>query len=95
MGFMGLSNPSTDALSSKYVESKHRGKFNSVLNITKILGTAIASGLVAWGVISDNNITLFVIIALFFILQYIFIRKIDYKVDNKTNAFKETKVDIK
>ena len=90
MGFMGLSNPSTDALSSKYVESKHRGKFNSFLNITKILGTAIASGLVAWGVISDNSIILFVIIALFFILQYIFIRKIDYKVDNKTNAFKET-----
>ncbi len=90
MGFMGLSNPSTDALSSKYVESKHRGKFNSFLNITKILGTAIASGLVAWGVISDNNIILFVIIALFFILQYVFIRKIDYKVDNKTNAFKET-----
>ena len=90
MGFMGLSNPSTDALSSKYVESKHRGKFNSFLNITKILGTAIASGLVAWGVISDNSIILFVIISLFFILQYIFIRKIDYKVDNKTNAFKET-----
>lgn len=90
MGFMGLSNPSTDALSSKYVESKHRGKFNSVLNITKILGTAIASGLVAWGVISDNSIILFIIIALFFILQYIFIRRIDYKVDNKTNAFKET-----
>ena len=90
MGFMGLSNPANDALSSKYVESEHRGKFNSFLNITKILGTAIASGLVAWGVISDNSIILFVIISLFFILQYIFIRKIDYKVDNKTNAFKET-----
>ena len=89
MGFMGLSNPATDALSSKYVESEHRGKFNSFLNITKILGTAIAR-LVAWGVISDNSIILFVIISLFFILQYIFIRKIDYKVDNKTNAFKET-----
>ena len=37
MGFMGLSNPSTDALSSKYVESENRGKFNSFLNITKIL----------------------------------------------------------
>ena len=90
MGFMGLSNPATDALSSKYVESEHRGKFNSFLNITKILGTAIASGLVAWGVISDNSIILFVIISLFFILQYIFIRKFDYKVDNKTNDFKET-----
>lgn len=90
MGFMGLSNPSTDALSSKYVESEHRGKFNSFLNITKILGTAIASGLVAWGVISNNNTILFIIIALFFLLQYIFIRKIDYKVENKANAFKES-----
>ena len=90
MGFMGLSNPSTDALSSKYVESENRGKFNSFLNITKILGTAIASGLVAWGVISNNNIILFIIIALFFLLQYIFIRKIDYKVENKVNAFKES-----
>lgn len=90
MGFMGLSNPSTDALSSKYVESEHRGKFNSFLNITKILGTAIASGLVAWGVISDNSIILFIIITLFFLLQYIFIRKIDYKVENKANAFKES-----
>lgn len=88
MGFMGLSNPSTDALSSKYVESENRGKFNSFLNITKILGTAIASGLVAWGVISDNSIILFAIISVFFLLQYIFIRKIDYKIENRTSPFK-------
>lgn len=90
MGFMGISNPSADALSSKYVESEHRGRFNSFLNITKILGTVIASILVAWGVISDNNIILFVIITLFFLLEYIFIKKIDYKVENKTSAFKKS-----
>lgn len=88
MGFMGLSNPSSDALSSKYVDTEHRGRVNSFLNITKIIGTAIASCLVAWGVISDNNIVLFSIITIFFLLQYVFIRKIDYKVENKTSAFK-------
>ena len=88
MGFMGISNPSTDSLSSKYVETEHRGRYNSLINISKIIAVALASCLVAWGVISDNNIILFTIIAVFFLLQYIFIRKIDYKVENKTNAFK-------
>ena len=88
MGFMGISNPSTDSLSSKYVETEHRGRYNSLINISKIIAVALASCLVAWGVISDNNIILFTVIAIFFLLQYIFIRKIDYKVENKTNAFK-------
>jgi len=87
MGFMGLSNPSSDALSSKYIDNEHRGRFNSFLNLTKILGTAIASFLIAWGVISDNNIVLFIIITVFFLLQYVFIRKIDYKVESKMNVF--------
>ncbi len=90
MGFMGLSNPSSDALSSKYVETEHRGKYNSFINISKILGTALASCFVAWGVITNNNIILFLIITIFFVLQYILIKKIDYKVKNKTNAFKST-----
>ena len=80
MGFMGLNNPSSDALSSKYVDKEHRGRFNSFIRITKIIGVAISSGLVAWGVISNNNIILFLIITVFFLLQYVFIRKIDYKV---------------
>lgn len=88
MGFMGISNPSTDALSSKYVDTEHRGRVNSFLNITKIIGAAIASCLVAWGVISDNNLVLFTIIAIFFLLQYVFIKKIDYKVESKTSPFK-------
>jgi hypothetical protein len=90
MGLMGLSNPSNDALSSKYVDKEHRGRYNSFININKILGTALASCLVAWGVITDNNIILFVMITTFFVLQYIFIRKIDYKVENKISAFKAT-----
>ena len=90
MGFMGLSNPSSDSLSSKYVDTEHRGRYNSFINISKILGTALASCLVTWSVITENNIILFSIITIFFVLQYIFIKKIDYKVENKTSVFKET-----
>lgn len=88
MGFMGISNPSNDALSSKYVDTEHRGRFNSFLGVSKIVGTAIASCFVAWGVITDNQIVLFSIIALFFLLEYVFFRRIDYKVENDTSAFK-------
>ena len=88
MGLKGISNPLSDALSSKYVETEHRGRFNGLLGISKIVGTAMASILVAWGVITQNHITLFSIIAIFFLLEYIFIQKIDYKVENDTSAFK-------
>ena len=90
MGLNGLSNPVNDALSSKYVETKHRGRYNSFLNVSKILGVAIASCLVAWGVITDNNIYLFTIIAIFFLMEYFFIKQIDYKPENKSSAFKTT-----
>lgn len=88
MGLMGLSNPSSDSLSSKYVESEHRGKFNSLYYISKILGTVFASCLVAWGVISNSIIVLFSIIVIFFVLQYISILKIDYKPEKKFSPFK-------
>lgn len=90
MGLMGLSNPSSDSLSSKYVESKHRGRFNSLYFSGKILGAALASILVAWGVICDNKITLFGVICIFYILQYIVILKIDYKPEKKTRTFKSS-----
>lgn len=88
MGLNGLSNPSSDALSSRYVESEHRGRFNSLYSISKILGTVLASCLVAWGVISNNTSILFVILTIFFILQYLAILKIDYKPEKKTGVFK-------
>lgn len=90
MGLNGLSNPSSDALSSRYVETKHRGRYNSLLNISNLLGTALSSCLVAWGVITNNNMILFVFITFFFLLQYVFIKQIDYKPENKSNAFKAT-----
>lgn len=42
------------------------------------------------GVISKNNFIIFAIITVFFLLQYFFIRKIDYKVENNVKAFKES-----
>ena len=90
MGLMGLSNPSSDSLSNKYVESNHRGRFNSIYFISKILGIVLASVLVAWGVISNNTIVLFSVIIISYILQYIVILQIDYKPEKKTNTFKSS-----
>lgn len=88
LGLNGLSNPSSDALSSKYVESEHRGRFNSFYSISKILGTVLASCLVAWGVISNKTLILFVVLTVFFLLQYLAILKIDYKPEKKSSVFK-------
>ena len=88
MGLNGLSNPSSDALSSKYVETNHRGRFNSLYSISKILGTVLASCLVAWGVISNSTFILFIILSVFFIFQYLLIQKIDYKPERKSSVFK-------
>lgn len=88
MGLNGLSNPSSDALSNKYVETEHRGRFNSLYSISKILGTVLASCLVAWGVISNNTFILFVILTLFYCLQYLAVLKIDYKPEKKSSVFK-------
>lgn len=90
MGLMGLSNPSSDSLSNKYVESNHRGRFNSIYFISKILGIVLASVLVAWGVISNNTIVLFSVIIISYILQYIVILQIDYKPEKKTNTFRSS-----
>lgn len=90
MGLMGLSNPSSDSLSNKYVESKHRGRFNSIYFISKILGIVLASVLVAWGIISNNKVVLLSIITILYILQYIVILQIDYKPEKKTNTFKSS-----
>ena len=90
LGFMGLSNPSSDALSSRYVNSEHRGKFNSFYYISKILGTILATILVTWGVVSDSVIILFAIITMFFLLQFLIVLKIDYKPRKNSHVFKAT-----
>ena len=92
MGLPGaLSNPIQDAISSKYIKNEDRGKYNSYRNISIILGQTIASCLVGYGVITNNNKLLFIIITVFFLLDYIFIKFVDYKPkNNKRNVFKET-----
>lgn len=87
IGLMGISNPSSDALSSKYVDTEHRGRFNSILNITKIVATAIASCLISWGILSKNNVILFIILTISFLLHYVFIKKIDYKPASQKKVF--------
>lgn len=90
IGLMGISNPVSDAVSSKYVETEYRGRFNSFVNISKRIGAAIASCIVAWGVLTDSSIVLFVLIAVFFLLDYVFISNLDYKIENKESVFKST-----
>lgn len=84
MGIPGaLSNPIGNAISNKYVESKHKGKYNSGINIAKILGTAIASSIVTYGVVSQNELFAFIIIVMCFLLDYLFTGLIDYKPTEK------------
>ncbi len=90
MGLMGLSNPSGDALSSKYVTTETRGRFNAFLNVSKIVGTALASLIVAGTVIYNNKTILLFLIGIFFFLDFLFTLKIDYKTKSSNNTFKET-----
>lgn len=86
-----LSNPIEDAVSSRYVDTVYRGRYNSMRNISRIVGQTIASCLVGYGVITQNNHLLFIIISIFFIFDYIFTKLIDYKPQKSNkNIFKET-----
>lgn len=92
MGLPGaLRNPMPDANSSKYVETEQRGRYNSMQSVSKICGQALASVFVAWGVTSDNNVLLLLIISIVFLLDYLCLGIIDYrpKLTNK-HIFKET-----
>lgn len=89
MGLMGISNPLSDSLSSKYVKSEHRGKFNSFFFISKILGVVLASIFVAYGVISNNTVVLLILIIISFLLQYIMILQIDYKPQRKSSTLND------
>lgn len=86
-----LSNPIEDAVSSKYVENEHRGRYNSMRNIARICGQALASVFVAWGVVTQNNTLLLLIISIAFVLDYLCTALVDYR-PKLTNGhiFKET-----
>lgn len=86
-----LANPIEDAVVSKYIEKEHRGKYNSIINIIKILAEAIASSIVALGVLTENNTYIYIIVIIFFILDSLFTCLVSYKpkIENKS-ALKET-----
>lgn len=88
MGLPGaLSNPMEDAVSCKYIRTEHRGRYNGVIGVTKILGNAIASLIVTYGVVADNNNLIFGIVTLFFLLDFIFTAMVNYnpEIENKNN----------
>ena len=86
-----ISNPIENAISSEYVETNQRGKFNSARSISKILGETFASIIVTYGVITSNNTILFIIAVLFFMLEYICMLMVDYKPNiNNKGIFNKT-----
>lgn len=86
-----LANPIEDSVSNKYVESEYRGRYNSFRNISRIVGATFASCLVGYGVLNKKNNVLFMTITIFFILDYLFTKLVDYKpMKSKENAFKKT-----
>lgn len=82
-----LSNPMEDAVSCRYIKTEHRGRYNSIRSITKILGSAIASVIVTYGVVANNTNLIFAIVTLFFLLDFIFTAMVSYKpkIENKNN----------
>lgn len=86
-----LQNPIQDAISSRYVDTHHRGRYNSMRSIALILGQALASIFVAWGVVTQNNTLLLLVISMFFLLEYLCIAVVDYRSEiTNTDVFKET-----
>ena len=80
-----LANPIEDDISNQYVETSHRGRYNSARMVARILGQFLASVVVAWGVITQNNLVLILVVSIFFLLDYLCTALIDYKpeVDSK------------
>ncbi len=74
-----LQNPIEDTISSQYVNSEHRGRYNSMRSIARICGQALASIFVTWGVVTKNNLLLLLVIAIFFVLEYLCIAVVDYR----------------
>lgn len=83
-----ITNPIGDSLSHKYVNQQHRSKYNSILSVAKILGAGFASAFIAWGVTAGNTVLLYLVIAVSFLLEIIFILPLSYKPDKKQSAYK-------
>lgn len=87
----GLSNPLAAVLSANHVQSNHRGKYNSLRIISKILGAAIANLIILYGINYNQQMLLFVVVMTFFMLDSLFTFMVSFKPQKlKANAFKET-----
>ena len=86
-----LSNPIGDTIVSKYVLREHRGKYNSIVNIIKILAETFASIIVAWSVLTENDNPIYIMIIVFFALDCLFTYFISYKPQmESSSAFKDS-----
>lgn len=76
-----LSNPIGSALSTHYVDSSHRGKYNSMRGIFKIVGTVLGSLAIAYGVIADRSLLLFATVIVFCAFDSLFTSLAAYKIE--------------
>lgn len=84
MGLSGaLSNPIGNAISARFIDEKHRGKYNSLRMISNVLGTALATTVITIGVVTENSVYTIILVILAFALQLYFAKKVDYKPEDK------------
>ena len=82
-------HPISNTLASKYVQNEHRGKFNSLVFLCNIMGTILSSIIVTVGITTNNEIALVMFLALFFALDVICVKRVDFKAEHaKENTFK-------
>lgn len=96
MGLSGaLSNPIGNAISARYIDEKHRGKYNSLKMISNILGTALATAVITIGVVAKGSAYTIILVILAFTLHLYFAKKMDYKPKDKNKQkFKEIIKDL-
>ena len=89
-----ISNPIENAISAKYIDEKYRGKYNSIRAIVGAVATVLATALITAGIIFNNNTYTIIIVTIAFILQVVFVKKLDYKPEYKrSSSYKELLVD--
>lgn len=96
MGLSGaLSNPIGNAISARFIDEKHRGKYNSLRMISNILGTALATAVITIGVVAKDSAYTIILVMLAFTLHLYFAKKMDYKPEDKNKQkFTETIKDL-
>lgn len=96
MGLSGaLSNPIGNAMAARFIDEKHRGKYNSLRMISNILGTALATAVITIGVVAEDSAYTIALVVLAFTMQLYFAKKMDYKPeDNNKQKYSEIIKDL-